>query len=529
MLARRELEDKLIQEELQQSYDPLKHYALPLTEQKIEECLYGHNQLVVMPTLPEVIPRFPITFGSFHEVFRPLDSISTPAWPHTPFNHSEASTTPVEEKVKTLLPMAEITGTIQADTADLTHPDNHSEADTEMVDVSPASMQPPPHLKVLAPGECSPHIIRSWTPASAKSDKENRHSTKLKPPISRGPLLMIKPVTGDGADLVHEVGFKYALPEDRMDDEDVVEREDAPTVLRRVKVGKGKPKFGKPLTVPDPERVRMEQMQAKRDKRLRKKKAPLLSVALIPNLANTLFQWHASEGSSRIPASKNITQIVFYNMATNPPTILLNADANANPKIQSITTATVNVTKPENYPTGLAMGFGPWFVVYIELPHSSRYPQGISEHRYTRLQYQQTRAEGNVTVDADSDEVVEYGPAWRVQHHNVFAFPENAITGRKVVMHNIDPIPILVSEGEGLEMAKRRVEEMEERAVEELEIIQQFTLDIGLGTKIPCVDIVVYECDKVVFGKAWEGVLKAFRNGMLRIEGWKKVESLADL
>ena len=134
-----------------------------------------------------------------------------------------------------------------------------------------------------------------------------------------------------------------------------------------------------------------------------------------------------------------------------------------------------------------------------------------------------------MTIGADSDEVAGHGPAWRVQHHHVFAFPENMITGRKVVMHNLDSLPILVSEGEGMEMVKRRIAQMEEGVVGKMKIEQQFTVDVGVAGKVPCVDVVVHECDKDVFGKAWEGVLRTFHNGMLRIEGWKKVESLADL
>jgi hypothetical protein len=314
-----------------------------------------------------------------------------------------------------------------------------------------------------------------------------------------------------------------------MSDEEIVKQEDAATLPQRVKSRKGKPKFAELPKIPDPEEEKTEQSQAKKDKKL-KKKMPLLSIALTPNLANTLFQWHAREGSSRLPANKNITQIVFYDTATSPPTILLNVDAGADPKIQSITTATVNVTRSENSPTGLATGFGLWFVVYIELPQSSRYPQGISERMYTRLQCQRGSIEDNVTIGADSDEVVVgYGPAWRVQHHHVFAFPENTITGRKVVMHNLDPLPILVSEGEGMEMVKRRIAQMEKSVVEKMGIEQQFTVDVGVAGNIPCVDVVVQECDKEAFGKAWEGVLRTFQNGMLRIEGWKMVESLADL
>ncbi len=501
-------------EGLQQSLGHTKRYALPPTEQKIGDCLHGPSQLVPVPIHLHAIPKFLTTFGSSNDVFRPLNRIPRPAWSCSPFEHNEDS------MVKDMMLMA-----------NTTQVDNHIEADTEMADASKELVQPLRlRLTTQTPGECSPDIIRSRALVSTESDKRNRYSTNLTFPFNDGPILMTSPMAMDGTDLAHEVGFKCTLPKDWMSDEEVVKREDAATFLQHVKARKRKPKFAEPLpAVPYSEQKRAEKLQAKKDKQLRKKKAPLLSIALTPNLANTLFQWHAREGSSRLPANRNVSQIMFYDTTTDPPTMLLNIDAGADPEIQSITTATVNTTTPENCPMGLATGIVPWFVIYIELPQSSRYPPGISKPMYTRLQSQQGRAEGKVTIGADGDEVVADGPAWRVQHHHVFAFPEDMITGRKIVMHNLDPLPILVSEGEGMAMVKRRIAQMEKSVVGKMRIEQQFTVDVGMAGKVPCVDVVVHECDKDVFGKAWEGVLRTFHNGMLRIEGWKKVESLADL
>jgi hypothetical protein len=521
-LVQHEQEEKQMLEGLQQSLDQTKRYALPPTEQKIGDCLHGPSELVPVPMHPNAVPKFSITFGFSNDDIRPLNSISKPAWLCSPFDHSETSTVLTEEQMKAMLHMT--------DTTDYTQVDNNIEADTEMTEANKTSVQPPLlHFTTQVSGECSTDIIRSQALVPTESDKEDRYSTNPMFPRNDGPVLMMSPMAIDGTNLAHEVGFKCALPEDWKSDSEVVKREDVTTFPPSVKAQKEKPKFALPLVVPDTEQEKAEKVQVKKDKQLKKKKAPLLSIALTPNLATTLFQWHAWEGSSRLPANKNVSQIVFYDTAMTPPTILLSVDACAGPEIQSITTATVNTFKPENYPTGLATGFGAWFIVYIELPQSSRYPQGISKPMYMRLQCQQGRDEGNVTIGENSDEVVAHGPAWRVQHHHVFAFPEDTITGRKVVMHNLDSLPILVSEGEGMEMVKKRIAQMEQSVVGKMGIEQQFTIDVGVAGKVPCVDVVVHECDKNVVGKAWEGVLRAFHNGMLRIEGWKKVESLADL
>lgn len=509
-------------EGLRQNLDHTERYALPPIEQKIGDCLYGPNQLVPVPMHLKAVPKFLIPFGFSNDVFRSLNSASRPASVCSPFDPNETSKLLVEEQMKAMLHMADATNYTQVD--------NNIEADAEMTDASQTSLQLPLlHLTTQASGEFSPNVIHSQALVSTESDKDNRYSTKFTFPHNGGLSLMISPMAVDGTDLAHEVGFKCALPEDWMSDGEAVKREDAATLSPCVKDQKEKSKFAEALAVPEPEQERADKLQVKKDKQLRKKKAPLLSIALTPNLATTLFQWHAREGISRLPANRNVAQIVFYDTATNPPTILLNIDADADQKIQSITTATVNIANPENCPTGLATGFDAWFIVYIELPQSSRYPQGISEHTYTRLQCQQGRDEDNMSINKDIDEVMGHGPAWRVQHHHVFAFPEDTITGHKVVIHNLDPLPILVSEGEGMEMAKKRIAQIEENDVVKMGIEQQFTDDVGVAGKFPCVDVVAHECDKDVVGKVWEGVLKAFHNGKLRIEGRKKVKSLADL